>query len=142
MFYSSSILKMKFFTLTTLIMDKTEMMGNFLKMLLKTSGQDVPVPQPLLEKKERELLKSPKARDIWVTVQIDTAGLSKEEIRGISAMLLFKNFTTTELLDVDNSNNPKLFVTEILDFLKEHSEYIKSRDEIDSQEIIDDFFGD
>ena len=118
------------------------MMGNFLKMLLKTSGQDVPVPQPLLEKKERELLKSPKARDIWVTVQIDTAGLSKEEIRGISAMLLFKNFTTTELLDVDNSNNPKLFVTEILDFLKEHSEYIKSRDEIDSQEIIDDFFGD
>lgn len=118
------------------------MMGNFLKMLIKTSGQDVPVPQPLLDKKENELLKSARAKDVWVTVQIDTAGLSKEEIRGISAMLLYKNFTTVELLDVDNSNNPKLFVSDILDFLKEHQEYIKSRDEINSQEIIDDFLGD
>lgn len=120
-------------------MDKTEMMGNFLKMLIKTSGQDVPVPQPLLDKKENELLKSSKAKDIWVTVQIDTASLSKEEIRGISLMLLYKNLTTTELMDVDNSNNPKMFVTEILDFLKEHPEYTQSQDEIDSKGIINDF---
>ena len=120
-------------------MDKTEMMGNFLRMLIKTSGQDVPVPQPLLDKKESELLKSPKAKDTWVTVQIDTANLSKEEIRGISLMLLYKNFTTTELMDVDNTCNPKMFVTEILDFLKEHPEYTQSQDEIDSKGIVDDF---
>lgn len=123
-------------------MDKTEMMGNFLKMLIKTSGQDVPVPQPLLDKKEDELLKSSKAKDIWVTVQIDTASLSKEEIRGISLMLLFKNLTTTELIDVDNSYNPKMFVTEILEFLKEHQEYTLSQDEIDSKGIISDFLDD
>lgn len=115
------------------------MMGNFLKMLIKTSGQDVPVPQPLLDKKENELLKSSKAKDIWVTVQIDTASLSKEEIRGISLMLLYKNLTTVELMDFDNAYNPKMFVTEILDFLKEHQEYTLSRDEIDSKGIIDDF---
>lgn len=108
-------------------------------MLIKTSGQDVPVLQPLLDKKENELLKSAKAKDVWLTVQIDTAGLSKEEIKGISLMLLYKNFTTTELIDVDNSYNPKMFVTEILDFLKEHPEYTLSKDEIDSRGIIGDF---
>lgn len=122
--------------------DKTRVMGNFLKMLIKTSGHDVPVPQPLLDKKEDELLKSSKAKDVWVTVQIDTASLSKEEIRGISLMLLFKNLTTTELMDVDNSNNPKMFVTEVLDFLKEHPEYTQSQDEIDSKGIISDFLDD
>lgn len=119
--------------------NKIEMLGDFLKMLIKSSGQDVPVPQPLLDKKENELLKSDKAKDVWITVQIDTASLSKEEIRGISAMLLYKNFTTTELLDVDDSCNLKRFVSEILDFLKEHPEYAQSRDEIDSSRIIDDF---
>jgi len=119
--------------------NKMEMMGNFLKMLIKTSGQDVPVPQPLLDKQEDKLLKSPKAKDVWVTIQIDTAGLTKEEIRGISLMLLYKNLTTTELIDVENSYNPKMFVTEILDFLKEHPEYTLSRDEIDSKGIVDDF---
>ena len=123
-------------------MDKTEMMGNFLKMLIKTSGHDVPVPQPLLDKKENELLKSSRAKDAWITVQIDTASLSKEEIRGISLMLLFKNLTTTELMDVDNSNNPKMFVTEVLDFLREHPEYTQSQDEIDSKGIISDFLDD
>lgn len=123
-------------------MDKTEMMGNFLKMLIKTSGQDVPVPQPLLDKQEDKLLKSSNAKDVWITVQIDTASLSKEEIRGISLMLLYKNLTTTELIDVDNSYNPKMFVTELLEFLKEHPEYTKSQDEINSREIIDDFLGD
>jgi len=108
-------------------------------MLIKTSGQDVPVPQPLLDKQEDKLLKSPKAKDVWVTIQIDTAGLTKEEIRGISLMLLYKNLTTTELIDVENSYNPKMFVTEILDFLKEHPEYTLSRDEIDSKGIVDDF---
>ena len=122
--------------------DKTRIMGNFLKMLIKTSGHDVLVPQPLLDKKEDELLKSSKAKDIWVTVQIDTASLSKEEIIGISLMLLFKNLTTTELMDVDNSNNPKMFVTEVLDFLKEHPEYTLSQDEIDSRGIINDFLDD
>ena len=120
--------------------NKIEMMGNFLKMLIKTSGQDVPVPQPLLDKKENELLKSAKAKDVWLTVQIDTASLSKEEIKGISLMLLYKNLTTTDLLDVDNNiGSPKMFVTEILDFLKEHPEYTLSKDEIDSRGIIDDF---
>ena len=122
-------------------MDKTEMMGNFLKMLIKTSGQDVPVPQPLLDEQEDKLLKSSKAKDVWITVQIDTAGLSKEEIRGISLMLLYKHLTTTELIDVDNSYNPKMFVTELLEFLKEHPEYTLSGDEIDSKGIIDDFLG-
>lgn len=123
-------------------MDKTEMMGNFLKMLIKTSGQDVPVPQPLLDEQENKLLKSSKAKDVWITVQIDTASLSKEEIRGISLMLLYKHLTTTELIDVDNSYNPKMFVTELLEFLKEHPEYTLSKDEIDSKGIIDDFLGD
>lgn len=123
-------------------MDKTEMMGNFLKMLIKTSGQDVPVPQPLLDEQENKLLKSSKAKDVWITVQIDTASLSKEEIRGISLMLLYKNLTATELLDVDNSYNPKMFVSELLEFLKEHPEYNQSQDEINSREIIDDFLGD
>lgn len=116
------------------------MMGNFLKMLIKTSGQDVPVPQPLLDEQENKLLKSSKAKDVWITVQIDTAGLSKEEIKGISLMLLYKNLTTTELLDVDNNTgSPKMFVSEILEFLKEHPEYTLSGDEIDSKGIIDDF---
>lgn len=115
------------------------MMGNFLKMLIKTSGQDVPVPQPLLDKKENELLKSAKAKDVWLTVQIDTASLSKEEIKGISLMLLYKNFTTIELLENNSSGSPTKFVTEILDFLKEHPEYAQSKDEIDSSGIIDDF---
>lgn len=123
-------------------MDKTEMMGNFLKMLIKTSGQDVPVPQPLLDEQENKLLKSSKAKDVWITVQIDTASLSKEEIKGISLMLLYKHLTTTELIDVDNSYNPKMFVTELLEFLKEHPEYTLSKDEIDSKGIIDDFLGD
>ena len=119
--------------------NKIEMMGNFLKMLIKTSGQDVPVPQPLLDKKENELLKSAKAKDVWLTVQIDTASLSKEEIKGISLMLLYKNFTTIELLENNSSGSPTKFVTEILDFLKEHPEYAQSKDEIDSSGIIDDF---
>ena len=125
-------------TLLTLLFmdDKTKMMSDFLKMLIKTSGHDVPVPQPLLDKKEDELLKSSKAKDIWVTVQIDTANLSKEEIIGISLMLLYKNLTTTELMDVDDH---KKFVTEIMEFLKEHPEYSKSQDEIDPKSIIDDF---
>ena len=93
-------------------------------------------------KKENELLKSSRAKDAWITVQIDTASLSKEEIRGISLMLLFKNLTTTELMDVDNSNNPKMFVTEVLDFLREHPEYTQSQDEIDSKGIISDFLDD
>lgn len=118
--------------------EKSEMMGNFLKMLIKTSGQDVLTPQPLLDKKEDELLKSPKAKDVWLTVQIDTAGLSREEIMGISMMLLYKNLTTTELMDIDS---PKMFVSEILDFLKEHPEYTQSKDEIDSKGIINDFLG-
>lgn len=42
-------------------------------------------------------------------------------------MLLYKNFTTTELMDIDNSSNPKVFVTEILEFLKQHPEYSKSQ---------------
>lgn len=116
--------------------DKTKMMSDFLKMLIKTSGHDVPVPQPLLDKKEDELLKSSKAKDIWVTVQIDTANLTKEEIIGISLMLLYKSLTTTELMDVDDH---KKFVTEIMEFLKEHPEYSKSQDEIDPKSIIDDF---
>lgn len=112
------------------------MLGDFLKMLIKSSGQDVPMPQLLLDKKENELLKSDKAKDVWITVQIDTASLSKEEIKGISLMLLYKNLTTIELLDI---SNPRMIVSEILDFLKEHPEYAQSRDEIDSSRIIDDF---
>ena len=125
-------------TLLTLLFmdDKTKMMSDFLKMLIKTSGHDVPVPQPLLDKKEDELLKSSKAKDIWVTVQIDTANLSKEEIIGISLMLLYKSLTTTELMDVEDH---KKFVTEIMEFLKEHPEYSKSQDEIDPKSIINDF---
>lgn len=119
--------------------NKIEMMRNFLKMLIKANGQDVPVPQPLLDKKENELLKSAKAKDVWLTVQIDTASLSKEEIKGISLMLLYKNFTTIELLENNSSGSPTTFVTEILDFLKEHPEYAQSKDEIDSSGIIDDF---
>ena len=119
--------------------DKLDMMRNFLKMLIKANGQDVPVPQPLLDKKENELLKSAKAKDVWLTVQIDTASLSKEEIKGISLMLLYKNFTTIELLENNSSGSPTTFVTEILDFLKEHPEYAQSKDEIDSSGIIDDF---
>lgn len=141
MFTPRPFFKNEVLLLTTLIMDKTEMMGNFLKMLIKTSGQDVPVPQPLLDEQEKKLLKSSKAKDVWITVQIDTASLSKEEIRGISLMLLYKNLTTTELIDVDNSYNPKMFVTELLEFLKEHPEYTLSKDEIDSKGIIDDFLG-
>lgn len=116
--------------------NKIEMLGDFLKMLIKSSGQDVPMPQLLLDKKENELLKSDKAKDVWITVQIDTASLSKEEIRGISLMLLYKNLTTIELLDI---SSPRMIVPEILDFLKEHPEYAQSRDEIDSSRIIDDF---
>lgn len=132
------LLKLSLTFKITFMDEKTEMMGNFLKMLIKTSGQDVLTPQPLLDKKEDELLKSSKAKDIWITVQIDTAGLSEEEIIGIAMMLLYKNLKTTQLLDIDS---PKMFVSEILDFLKEHPEYTLSKDEIDSKGIINDFLG-
>ena len=98
--------------------------------LLKTSGLDVPSPQPIIEKHEKKLLNE-KGLDQWYNLQIMLNSISEEDRILILQLALAKYLPPSKLAEITTDKNFRALMEDTLNFVKDNPEY-QSKQDIDS----------
>jgi len=112
------------------------MLVKFMEMTLKHSKINVPQPLPLVEEKAEKRL-STDDLIAWKQIMREWSKISEEGKKVISKLLVVNAFDLVETINLHKSIVDEARDTS--DYVKDHPEFEKSEEKIQSESIADDF---